>query len=378
VAAALVVATAVTVPLVLRADPGSTAATPLRWTQVGTPSLPAGFVPSGLDCPDATTCLALVGSNRGAGFQLIHLRNGAVESATPVELPPGGYGVDQETELDDLSCVTATDCWAVGTNGAPWHWNGHDWAIAAGGVELYGKVSCLHGQFCVTTGESEQSSGLFRTDGATLTSLGGPADPRNPARSVRPDAVACSAANSCLAVANSGHVVTAWRYDGKTWAPVSDGSSHDENGTSVVITRVDDLTCPPGSDTCFAVVAVQTDPEHSQSSLAAFTAAGWTVKPLQSSNWWEWKSVTCVSAHACFAAGAIGIFRGSEQDYDNVAIDMYDGHSWVTSNTTALPASMIDHVACPSPTECYGAGYTGWLGGSSEESRTVIAHGVAA
>jgi hypothetical protein len=96
-----------------------------------------GFL-DGVFCTTRTRCWAVGGQAGAGGVSIANqvLRwNGTTWTA--VRTPnPGGKGNGKVSELEDSTCVTSADCWAVGvleslTNGIRdqiLHWNGKKWS----------------------------------------------------------------------------------------------------------------------------------------------------------------------------------------------------------------------------------------------------------
>ena len=132
-----------------------------NWTVQSTPS-PAGAVHSFLtavSCPSAKSCIAVGFFTNGSGNQTPFAEhwNGTNWTIKTTPSPP----VDPATQLNSVSCTSATSCEAVGTSTTQtWAevWNGTNWAMQsipspAGGsdVRLRG-VSCTASNACTGVG----------------------------------------------------------------------------------------------------------------------------------------------------------------------------------------------------------------------------------
>jgi hypothetical protein len=103
----------------------SAAASPpgAAWSQLGAVS-----------CASASACMAVGGSAGGpAGQPLAEQWNGTTWSVTPAPVPAGAAA----SRLNGVWCVTAGDCWAVGSRdtttrvaGLIEHWDGTSWTRA--------------------------------------------------------------------------------------------------------------------------------------------------------------------------------------------------------------------------------------------------------
>jgi hypothetical protein len=74
-----------------------------------------------------------VGSTVGASYLSEHW-NGSAWHYVAAALPASAVGSPLEPALEGMSCISGTDCWAVGSaGGAPSasHWDGHRWTVRA-------------------------------------------------------------------------------------------------------------------------------------------------------------------------------------------------------------------------------------------------------
>ncbi|MGO9876711.1 MAG: hypothetical protein ACLPVY_23295 [Acidimicrobiia bacterium] len=243
-----------------------------RWSII-TPSNPTGaqFVQfSGASCSTATTCFA-VGSDATdtAEQALVELWNGARWSTTPSPIPTGV----QNTQLNAVSCQSATDCTAVGSGEAlagsrlPGvrtfieHWNGTSWTVATSanptGLPLAALVgvSCSTSTNCVavgidassTTAASKPLAEDWNGNTWTLAAVPNP----NGAANTELLSVSCHSSNSCYAVGGyststtSNTLVEHW--NGTSWSQVGDPNPAGANGASL-----SGVSCPSPTS-CTAV-----------------------------------------------------------------------------------------------------------------------------
>jgi hypothetical protein len=126
-----------------------------------------------VSCISAANCIAVGQYSNNNGFTYVPLaerQNGTTWTVQPTP-NPGGSG----TNLNAVSCASATDCTAVGSYSTKSgfstlaeHWNGSTWAIqptpTPSGVsksELLG-VSCPSATSCTATGDYRTSSGFYQ------------------------------------------------------------------------------------------------------------------------------------------------------------------------------------------------------------------------
>jgi hypothetical protein len=193
----------------------------------------------GVACPATGNCTA-VGQNMGGKALAAHW-NGKAWSDQSVASP------DQFNALGGVSCTAVKDCVAVGTGGsvtssaldlAPLaeHWTGGKWAVLtvpdpapAGDASELNSVSCTSATNCMAVGDySDQADTTDTTvaeqwNGATWTVLTTP----SPAKFSILGSVSCPSAGHCIAVGGSSATATGavspltevW--NGSTWTVVT-------------------------------------------------------------------------------------------------------------------------------------------------------------
>jgi hypothetical protein len=159
-----------------------------------------------------------------------NLWNGTTWRALHPPVPHGTYG----SELDDVSCVTARDCLAVGEVFPSLHgnadslaelWNGRTWKIIRAPGGGLASVSCVRQSWCMAvTGYTAET---WNGSGWHVTSIPGPID-QGPGIV----AVSCTSKSACLAVGNYAtgvsNVNEAAAWNGTSWRrlrPASPGGS---------------------------------------------------------------------------------------------------------------------------------------------------------
>jgi hypothetical protein len=167
-----------------------------------------------VSCASATSCMA-VGSSHRAGTEvtLAEDTDGSSWTVLKTPIPASGRG----NELDSVSCVSVTDCFAVGQyapRGGPIvplaeHWDGSHWALQKAAKPKRGKdsglfgVSCISARACIAVGEYTDGAGTEVTlaehwNGIRWTVQETP----NPAHSTNSGftGMSCVAAIRCVAV----------------------------------------------------------------------------------------------------------------------------------------------------------------------------------
>jgi hypothetical protein len=367
------------------------------WTIVTSPSSSpaADDITLGSACANADQCWAvgvtINNINSNSIFSpLMESWNGASWALASTPVIPAGSGGG----LFATSCVTGSDCWAVGAvlgaagDGSPTgtlieHWDGGAWSIVPSptpdgvtGALLQG-VSCTSSTNCVAVGFTTDQNGenlssvVEQWDGSAWTI-------QSDANSGQPfdqlDAVHCVAADNCWAVGNAGP-----NQQNPNFLPIFPGAVDDQgfiehwDGTSWTMTPstsldspnggyLNGITCTNGSD-CWASGAT-TDAtgmasgilmQHwngsAWSSVSAAAPGGSTGAILT--------GLSCISSTQCWAVGSSGSFGGGGGSgfQPKGFIDMWDGSAWTVDpspNVTAL--SFLTSVSCVQDSGCWTVG----------------------
>src|SRR2546422_4523301 len=251
--------------------------------------------------------------------------------------------------LDDVTCASASDCWAVGSylnsqSAYPQtlieHWNGIAWSIVSSpntsptqtnGLD---EVACASASDCWAVGNYTYyyNSFPFATpysqtliehwNGTTWTIVESPNT--SPTENNSLSGVACASASDCWAV---GSTIQHW--NGTSWSILASPSGGFLNS----------VTCLSGSD-CWAVGSVLI--EH-------WDGGSWAVVPGAGGS--SLLGGTCSSASDCWAVGG----NGGES-----LIEHWDGTSWAVVASPGTEGSLSD-VTCATPSE-------GWATGESDEA----------
>ena len=204
------------------------------WAEVPSPD-PAGAVGGfleGVSCASASDCWAVGFSTDETGAAVSTLAehwDGRAWSIAPGPATGQAYG-----QLDGVTCISASDCWAVGDTGPVQqnpnflpifpaavadqglieHWDGSGWSIVPSTVEAAPEGSYLTGVACTgsadcwasgsTTGAAGTADGTLMQhwDGQAWSTVAS-ADPTFGTGSIL-DAVSCVGAGQCWAVGTAG------------------------------------------------------------------------------------------------------------------------------------------------------------------------------
>jgi hypothetical protein len=140
------------------------------WTATTPPSSTSSGTLWGVSCPATTSCYAVGGDQVGTGA-VVERWNGKKWSYAAAPVPKGS----QSPWLQDVSCVSATSCLAVGDELTSQvfsdRWNGKSWkpvSMSASGGHLgyLVEVRCLTATSCVALGSVSSVSAAWRSESA--------------------------------------------------------------------------------------------------------------------------------------------------------------------------------------------------------------------
>ena len=220
-------------------------------------------------------------------------------------------------QLSAVSCPTAADCMAVGSNGA---------SLPGSGV-------------VVATSDA----------GATWS----PAP--SPKNALVVSSVTCASRSDCTAVVSDG--TSTWAAHsadfGQTW--------EQEGNLPASFLPGNDLTCMVGG-ACIDAGYVPTSNSHGEGAVAVSADGGrtWALATVPSGVG-VLQSTTCLSATVCFAAGTTGTTVSDVVPAKGELLRSADGgHTWAAA-AGAVPVDDVYGIACPSATQCAMVG-TKWVG----------------
>jgi len=289
--------------------------------------------------------------------------------------PVGAALID--TTLNGVACVSSSDCWAVGSvqrgllgrGGLAEHWDGQTWAERASPtpaaavpyplVQLRA-VACLTASDCWAVGSFASGNegnfpGLVEHWDGTRWKL--VANPRRPSSALL-FGVSCADASDCWAVGeyqaatySTLNVVEHW--NGRSWSlsAAPDPSS---------LTSLLAVTCVDPSD-CWAVGDYLDRAQRSRTLVERWDGSVWeeVTSPgepgaLQD----QLYGISCVTASTCWAAGDYLTRSGTERSL----VERWDGRRWsIVASPNRVPASQpegssLSAVTCVSPSLCWAVG----------------------
>jgi hypothetical protein len=257
----------------------------------------------GVSCVDSTDCTSVGEYNKRSGDvkTLIEARNGATWSivASPDPNRNANY-------LSGISCTSRFWCVAVGNSGVIYSktlvlsWDGKRWSIVpspdVGAGNALNAVSCVSSTECVAVGTFETSLGRHETLIETWNGIIWSVTPSPNKASDDLTGVSCAAPRSCMAVGgNFNHGVArplTESWNGSAWAIVKTPIS----GKSSIISLVA-ISCS-GAASC---IAVGTD---DRTLVESWDGAKWSVLQSPNKGNGDWlNGVSCTSAGSCAAVG---------------------------------------------------------------------------
>jgi hypothetical protein len=284
-------------------------------------------------CASADDCWA-VGSNAGAsmGFQALSEQySGAGWSIVPIPAPAGS----DQTGLQAVTCISATDCWAVGYS-------------SQGDQEEPGYT---------------EDTLVEQYTGSGWKVVSSPNPPGSTSSQLR--AVTCTSAGDCWSVGSSGMAggnqqPLIEQDAGSGWTIVASPNPPDTTDPSTL----SGVSCSAADD-CWAVG--EYGPSGvGQSLIEHFTGGGWSLvaspAPVSASATWSERlsAVTCVGAGDCWAAGSLtGTANGSSSGDFYTLIEQETGSGWsaVSSSTPSSSVmSELQSLACTGAGDCWAVG----------------------
>jgi hypothetical protein len=356
------VGTAVVTLALCLASPASAATT---WTRQQVPLPAAGTLGQllGVSCVSAADCVAVGWFSKRVVRRLLAARwNGTAWSAKEVPAPGGAT----QRELEGVSCLSATDCIAVGyydtsndVLGVPLaeQWNGSTWSsqplnLPSGTSGTLTGISCTSAASCTAVGYTLSTSTTGGTlaeqwNGSTWTEQSTP----NPAGSTYAflNGVSCASAASCTAVGGSdasGAATFAEQWDGSAWSVTStvDPAGASSYGLSAI-------SCA-SAVSCTAVGNYLTATESELMLAEQWDGSAWSIQPtpvLAETNYLS--AVSCPSATSCTAVGTWG-------GRPHALAEFWNGSTWA-GRRTAQPTmhKLLLGISCTSAHGCTAVGF---------------------
>ena len=327
---------------------------------------------SGIACESVPACFAVGSYDDGGGAHhaLVLDWNG---SAGSIVTPPLPFGA-RSSELTDISCIQLTMCMAVGSyvdlfssveQTLALLWDGTSWSdvsvpgtnsipllpsgsLAVVSSQLNG-VSCPTATLCTSVGSYvDQSSGArkglaLEWDGTSWAAVATPDMQSQTPRDLTD--VSCWSGEECVAVGSRGN--------DEAWVMSTDGSGWSTDSTPELLGRtgLSAVSCE-SSSTCHAA-GISEDQSQAHPLVLAWDGSGWSeqwVEPPGSGASAEFSALSCLATE-CTAVGTVSY--GNSRDA-NLAYHGIEG-SWWPADTGGAGGTMRG-VACTGGLSCLAIG----------------------
>jgi hypothetical protein len=318
---------------------------------------------NGITCVSATDCWAvgIYFTATGASKTLTEHWNGTSWSliASP------NASTTEPNELDDVTCVSGSDCWAVGYYGGNdliekeliEHWNGTSWTIVSAPAANATDENFLYGVRCISASDCWA---VGNTDGTLIEHWNGTAwaivtSPNIDATQNYLYDVTCTSPSDCWAVGyytndNKFYETLIEHWNGTSWSIV------DSPNAAAIVSVLNAVTCASASD-CWGV-GYYYDGTNSQTLIEHWDGITWSIVTSPNTSTIQDNSlsdVTCASVSNCWAVGSYV----NDSFHDQTLIEHWNGTSWsiVTSpNSSATEFNELTGVSCTSPANCWAVG----------------------
>ena len=283
------------------------------------------------------------------------------------------------TFINDISCVSATSCTAVGYSFAPAgpagrsvveSWNGVAWSRVSspnlGTIQssLF-SVSCVSTTSCKAVGiyvdKANRARSLIESwNGHSWSAIAGPS-PGTLTNQLL--GVSCVSSTSCQAVGYSGNGINAHRavnertlamsWNGHSWSIVSSPNPGTGNA------QLNGVSCVSATS-CTAVGNTRTSSGGENRTLAeSWNGHSWSfVSSPNRGTVGALAGVSCVSKNACQAVGNFITTSNPSTATSRPLSESWNGHAWSLLASPALSATLAD-VSCTSVKSCTAVGSAG-------------------
>lgn len=329
-----------------------------------------------VSCASASSCMAVGwaqhASGQPANITVAEQWNGSSWRVLPTPTPDQGSG----GELLGVSCVSSSDCMAVGqaliyhakgefvaSYPLAEHWNGTAWAIVptvklAHTGAVLNRIACTGADSCMAVGSEggpkndTQFTFAESWNGTAWKYVPTPA-PLTPGGTAL-SAISCTSAASCMAAGaygynagTGGSVDLTLRWNGTAWrrvlAPAPDSNA-----------QLTGVSCAVSS----ACVAVGAQAAYPGTLAARWNGSRWKelrTPPIRQTGGALFYDVACPGRTACMA---VGTWSDPTGEYGFTLAESWNGTSW-TRLRTPDPGSAVNElygISCPAAAECMAVG----------------------
>jgi hypothetical protein len=347
------------------------------WTVQTTPSIDSSL--DGVSCGSANVCTAVGGFENRSGAQvtLAEVWNG---TSWTVQTTPNPSGAVYGSDLDAVSCRSATACTAVGTYEYSSDrsatlaevWNGTSWTVQTtpnpeGAIDSsLDAVSCSSATTCTAVGSYENSSYAELTlaeawNGTSWTVQTTP-NPSGASYGSDLEGVSCSSTTACTAVGESQDSSGFYSTLSEVWNGTSWTVLTTPNRKGAIANELDAVSCRSAT-ACTAVGSYENSSGPTSALAEAWNGTSWTIQTTPTPNGGTdgyLHAVSCRSTTACTAVGTFSNRSGAQV----TLAERWNGTSWTVQTTPSPsrsvlglePDSELHGVSCSSATACTAVG----------------------
>ena len=341
------------------------------WTMLPTP---AAFPPlQSVSCATATACMAVGDTGAGgSNAPVAEQWNGTTWTAETVPLPAAGGA--SGTTLTGISCTAANACVAVGSageNGDSAVWNGSSWTAEPTGAAPLSAVSCVSASDCEAVGAGPGPGAVAELwNGSSWSPQTVPSPSSFPGTGdvAGPDpitaslsAVACVSASACVAVGSD--------------SPETQGTGPDEepevatwNGTAWSLSALPAAVLEELANlqavSCTSATACTEIGIYEDGALGAVSSTGSSFStPSYAAAGGDVSALSCTATDRCLAVGSGPM--ATSPALSGPTAEVSSGADWVDVSprlgrrTGAIAGSGLTGVSCSSPGRCTAVGQDG-------------------
>ena len=327
---------------------------------------------SGVACPEALACVAVGKAVGGGETATLAERLGG---SWTLESPPNPAYADA-SYLSGVSCPSASNCLAVGHSSASEgksiaeHWNGEAWSLASGGADRYPlNVSCGSATVCWAVGtqgsanevlvERYEEAGKWKGSAYTTHT---PIVPEG-ATNLHLNAIACTSSTECTA---AGYYYKEGHNNALVEHLTSSGWSV-QTTPEIVGAVLEDISCTSTS-ACMVVGSEQPSGKPRSPLAESWNGSAWSTVSVEAlkeeakveERWFS--SVSCTSSSACTATGH---FSNAKPTAAGPLVAHYTGTEFALSTLPKLNEySTLENVSCASSSACLATGHNAEGGGT--------------
>jgi hypothetical protein len=338
------------------------------WTSITAPDVPvnSGNYLDGVTCVSDSDCWT-VGFYFYGNIARTMIQHWDGNSWKVTDSP--NTAIDRNNYLDDVACVSVSDCWAIGQSGdtldlarqaLTMHWDGTSWSIVnPSSVDTsqtletaFSAVSCVSTSDCWAVGYSlgQDYQGLIEHWNGTNWVV----TPTPPQEKSILYGVACTSTSDCTAagvlwttpLTGSGLYQTlVEHWDGMSWSVVtSPNTATDQDNI------LSSVACSTVSD-CWAVGSAN---NYSEALIEHWDGTSWAIAATPQTGS-ILNAVTCLSSSDCWAAGPYYTTHPPAQ----TLLQQWDGTGWSVANspnTSSSQSNNLSGITCTSATNCWAVG----------------------